>query len=80
MENTKTAFGRFLCAAQSISEPRLSLHSESSDRMMFAWEECIMRSNGPAFVCAVLALAFAVIVYVATPPGVLKQATAFLGF
>jgi hypothetical protein len=28
----------------------------------------------------ILALAFAIIVYVATPPGVLKQATAFLVF
>ncbi len=38
-----------------------------------------MRSYGPAFV-AVLALAFAITISVATPPGALKQATAFLGF
>ena len=39
-----------------------------------------MRSNGPVFVCGILALAFAIIVCVAAPPGVLKQATAFFGF
>jgi hypothetical protein len=33
-----------------------------------------MRSNGPAFVRTILALAFAMIVYAATPPDVLKQA------
>ena len=39
-----------------------------------------MRSKGPAFVCVIVALAFSAVVYVATPPDVLKQATAFLGF
>jgi uncharacterized protein (DUF2062 family) len=40
-----------------------------------------MRSKGPALVCSVLAaLAFAVIIYIVTPPAVLKQATALLGF
>lgn len=39
-----------------------------------------MRSRGPAFVGAMLALTFAIITYVATPPAVLKQATALIGF
>jgi hypothetical protein len=39
-----------------------------------------MRSNGPAFVSAILALAFAITISIATPPGALKQATALLGF
>jgi hypothetical protein len=42
---------------------------------------CAMKSRGPERVCVVLALlAFSVIAYVVTPPAVLKQATAFLGF
>jgi hypothetical protein len=40
-----------------------------------------MRSKGPALVCFVLAaLAFAVIICIVTPPVVLRQATALLGF
>jgi hypothetical protein len=40
-----------------------------------------MKSRGPERVCFVLALlALSIIAYIATPPAVLKQATAFLGF
>ena len=39
-----------------------------------------MRSNGPAFVCTVLALAFAVVTYVTNFPEMLKHATAFLSY
>ena len=38
-----------------------------------------MTSKGPAFVCCILMLALAIVVYVATPAGILKQGTAFLG-
>lgn len=65
----KTAFGRFFACARS----------DSLARILLGREECVMRSYGPAFV-AVLALAFAITISVATPPGALKQATAFLGF
>ena len=43
-------------------------------------EKCIMRSNGPAFVAAILALSFAVTISIAMPSAALKQATAFIGF
>jgi hypothetical protein len=39
-----------------------------------------MRSSGPQWVALVLAvLAFAIITYIAMPPGVIKQATALWG-
>jgi hypothetical protein len=39
-----------------------------------------MRSNGPAFVCTILALAFAVVAIASAPADVLKEATAVFGF
>jgi hypothetical protein len=42
-------------------------------------EECVMRSKGPALVCAILGLALAIVIF-ASPPEALKQATAFFGF
>jgi hypothetical protein len=52
----------------------------SSAWMTSVWGRA-MKSRGPERVCFVVALlAFSIIAYIVTPPAILKQATAFLGF